>query len=115
MSEIQRKLYQNATKVNAIRDNTYKIHTNKYIEHDSSKPITTSLREKGIDKYENAHIQAVTIKFARSREREHFASITSVRLFVLDFKRARQSENKSSRYEFSQPCVKLRVNKTVVV
>ena len=28
-------------------------NTNKYSEHDPSKPITTSIREK--DKYENAH------------------------------------------------------------
>ena len=33
----------------------------KYIEHDSNKP--RSMREKGTDKYENAHIQIITITF----------------------------------------------------
>ena len=45
--------------------NVNEIH--KYIEHDPSKPITTSKREKRIDKYENAHIQAVAIEFSRTR------------------------------------------------
>ena len=44
-----------------------KIHTNKYIEHDSSKPITISIREKGADKFEIVHIQAVAIEFSRTR------------------------------------------------
>ena len=46
-------------KANATRDDVYtihktQIHTNKYIEHDPSKPITTSIREKWKDKYTNA-------------------------------------------------------------
>ena len=61
---------QSATKANATRDNAYNIHTNKYIEHDPSKPITTSMREKGKDKYENAHTKAVEIEFTRRREQE---------------------------------------------
>ena len=69
---------------NAIRDNAYKIHTSKYIEHDPSKPLITSIREKGTDKYENAHIQAVAIKFLRRQKRETSASRTLVRRFVLD-------------------------------
>ena len=63
---------QNTTKANGTRDNATKIHTNKYIKHDPSKPIAISLREKGTDKYENAHIKAVAIKFSRRREKEHF-------------------------------------------
>ena len=69
---------------NAIRDNAYKIHTNKYIEDDPSKPLTTSMREKGTDKYENAHIQAVAIEFSRRRKRETSALRTLVRLLMLD-------------------------------
>ena len=38
---------ENGTKANATRDNSYKIHTNKYITDDPSKPITTSMRKKG--------------------------------------------------------------------
>ena len=41
---------QNSTKANATKDNAYKIHINKYIEQDLSKPIITSMREKGADK-----------------------------------------------------------------
>ena len=37
---------------NTTRDNAYKIHINKYIEHNSNKTITTSMREKRTDKYE---------------------------------------------------------------
>ena len=32
---------------NTTRDNAYKMNTNKYIEHDVSKPITTRMKEKG--------------------------------------------------------------------
>ena len=39
---------------NATRGNVYTIHTNKYIEHDPSKPTTATMREKGINKYTNA-------------------------------------------------------------
>ena len=53
---------------NATRDNAYKIHTNKYIEHDSIKLITTNMRKKGTDKYQNTHTQAVAIEFSRRRE-----------------------------------------------
>ena len=35
--------------MNATRGNVYKIHTNKYIKHDPSKPITTHMREKGME------------------------------------------------------------------
>ena len=38
-------------KQNATRNNAYIIDTNKYIEHDTSKPITTNMREKATDKY----------------------------------------------------------------
>ena len=76
-----------------------KIHTNKYIEHDLSKPITRSIRKKGTDKYENAHIQAVAIEFSRRREREHSTSRTFVRLKVLDYKRARQGRRQSVRFQ----------------
>ena len=46
---------ENTTKANATRDNVYTIHTiqmhlNKYIEHDPSKPTTTSMSEKRIAK-----------------------------------------------------------------
>ena len=41
---------QNAMKANAKRINVYKIHTNNYIEHDPSKPITTSIGEKETNK-----------------------------------------------------------------
>ena len=85
---------QNATKANATRDNAYIIHTNKYIEQDSSKPITTNIREKGTDKCENTLIQAVAIEFSRRREREPSASRTFVRLFVLDYKSVRQSRRR---------------------
>ena len=49
---------ENATKAKAIRDNVYTIDTiekltNTYIEHEPSKPTTTNLREKEIDKYAN--------------------------------------------------------------
>ena len=47
--------------------------------------------EKATDKYENAHIQAVAKEFSRRRERESSALRTFVRLFVLNYKRARQS------------------------
>ena len=40
---------QNAMKTNATRDNAYKIQSNKYIEHDPSKPKTISMREKGTE------------------------------------------------------------------
>ena len=50
--------------------NVSKIHTNKYIQHDPSKLITISMREKGTDEYKNAHIQTVAIKFSRRLERE---------------------------------------------
>ena len=42
-------------------------HTNKYVEHLSNKP-TTSMREKGTDEYENAHIQVVAAEFSRRRD-----------------------------------------------
>ena len=50
---------ENAMKANATRDNvntmhTKQIHTNKSIEHDSSKLTTTSMREKGLGKYAKA-------------------------------------------------------------
>ena len=38
---------QNATKASATKDNVCKIHPNKYIVHNSSKPITTNKRKKG--------------------------------------------------------------------
>ena len=48
--------------------NVNKIHTNKYIEHDPSEPITTSMRQKGTNKYENAHTQRIAIEFSRRQE-----------------------------------------------
>ena len=52
---------ENATKANVTRNSVYTIHTtqlhnNKYIEHDPSKPTTTSMRKIGIDKYANVQI-----------------------------------------------------------
>ena len=61
---------QNAIKAMATRDIAYKMHTNKHIEHDPSKPITTSIGEKGTDKYKNVVIEAVAIEFSRMREQE---------------------------------------------
>ena len=55
---------QNATKAKAVRDNAYKILTNKYIEQDPCKPIIASMKEQGIDKYKNANIQAVAVEFS---------------------------------------------------
>ena len=60
-----------------------KIYTIKYIELDPSKPITTSLRKEGTDKYDNKHIQAVAIEFSRRQERKPSALRTFVRLFML--------------------------------
>ena len=68
----------NTTKANATRGSVYTIHTNKYIEHDPSKPITTSIREK--DKYQNAHIQAVAIDSSRRRVPEPSTLRTFCRL-----------------------------------
>ena len=50
---------ENATNSSATRDNVYtmyitQIYTNQYIKHDPSKPTTTSMRKKRIDKYANA-------------------------------------------------------------
>ena len=74
---------QNVTKANATRDSAYKIHTNKYIEHHPSKPITTSMREKGTDKYKNAHMY--TSGHLRGQERSlrlrfevlHYTDVTN--------------------------------------
>ena len=88
---------QNATKANSTRYNAYKIHTNKYIEHDQSKPITTSMKEKGTHKYENACIQAGAIEFSRSGEREPSDAKIFVRLFVLGYKRTKQSRQRVSK------------------
>ena len=49
------------------------------------------MREKGIDKYEKVHVQALSIEFLRRQEREPSASRTFVRLILLDYKRTRQS------------------------
>ena len=50
-----------ATKTNTTRDNAYKIHTNKYIEHDPSKP-------KGQISIRMRNIQAVSIEFSKRRK-----------------------------------------------
>ena len=50
---------------NATRGNVYAIH--KYIEHVPSKSTTISIREKGTDKYEKTHTQAVAIELSRRR------------------------------------------------
>ena len=64
--QVNHQQHQYEINVNEHRkSNVNKIHTNKYIEHEPSKPITTKMREKGEDKYENAHIQAITIEFSR--------------------------------------------------
>ena len=47
------------------------------------------MRGKGTDKYEDAHIQAVATEFSRRQERSF------VRLFVLHYKRERQSNQQS--------------------
>ena len=57
---------------------------NKYIEHDPSKLIITSIREKGTDKYKKAHMLVIATELSRSQEQEHSASRTFVRLIVLD-------------------------------
>ena len=110
MKEIDK---QNATEVNA----QYTRH--KYIEHVPNILTTRiSTREKGIDKYANAQTimcaectsnNGVAIEFSRRREHQPSISRTFVRLFVLHYKRTRQSGQQSLR--FSQPCVKLHVNK----
>ena len=79
------------------KSNVHKIHTNKYIERDLSKLITTSMREKGGDKYVDAYIQAVAMKFSRRLERAPSASKTFVGPNVLDYKRAIQSIQQSVR------------------
>ena len=43
--------------------------------------------------HDNTHIQTVARDFLRSREREPFISGTFVRLNVLDYKRAEQSDH----------------------
>ena len=76
------------------------IRTAKYIEHVSSKPTTTSIRKKEIDKYANAQTTmyaewtsniTVVIEFSKRQEHERSTSRGFVRLIVLDYKRARQS------------------------
>ena len=54
------------------------VHTNKYIEHDPSRLITTSMTEKATDKYENGHTQTVAIEFSKRQVRESSASRTFV-------------------------------------
>ena len=46
--------------------------------------------------HDNTPIQTVAKDFSRSREREHSISGTFVRLNVLDYKRAEQSDHKRS-------------------
>ena len=86
--------------MNTTRGNVGTIHTIKYIQHVSSKPTTKSMREIGIDKYVNAQTtkcteyksnNMVAIEFSRRRENEPSTPRTFVRLFVLDYKRARES------------------------
>ena len=55
-----------------------------YLRFECNKLLTTSMRERGTDKYMNAHIKTVAIQFSRKREQEPFASRTLVRLIVLD-------------------------------
>ena len=62
------KEIDNTKVANSTRDNMYKIHFNKYIEHDPSKPITTGMSRKETNTYKNAHIQVVTIEFLESGE-----------------------------------------------
>ena len=93
---------QNATKSNATRGKASKINTNKYIEHDQSKPITTRMREKWTDKYNNLHIQVVAIGFSRRREQQ-----------PSDSRRPRQGRRQSVVIQ-SVLC-EVRVNKTVGV
>ena len=104
---------ENATKANAIRGNAYTKHTtqictNKYIEHVPSKRTITSMREKGIDKYANAQTimcakctsnNIVAIEFSRRREHEPSTLRTFVRLFLLDYKRAKQSRQPAVRLQ----------------
>ena len=72
------------------------IHTNKYIEHVPNKTTITSIREKGTDKYKNAHMQAVAIEFSRRRDREPSTLRIFCRLKVCTYKRARQSRQRVS-------------------
>ena len=65
------------------------------------------MREKETNKYENAHIQAVAIKFSRKQDREPSPSSMFARLNVFDYKKARQNTRQS--VIINQSCVKLRV------
>ena len=72
------------------------IHTQKYIEHVRSKPITTSMRVN-IDgqicerPHNNVYTNKnkVAIEFSRRRKHEHSTSTTFVRLPMWDYKRAK--------------------------
>ena len=64
------------------------------------------MREKGINKYANAQItmctqytnnNVVLLEFSRKREHKPSPSIMFVRLFVLAYKRARESKRQSVR------------------
>ena len=59
---------------------TTHIDTNKYIERDSSKPTTTSIREKKIDKCANAQTTSGRNRLLEKGEYKPSASRTYVRL-----------------------------------
>ena len=98
---------EDTRKANATRRNLFTIHTtqiniNKYIEHIPSKPATTSMREKEIDKYANAKTTICAectsnnvLDIVLSREPSTLR--TFGRLFVLDYKNARQSRQRVSK------------------
>ena len=51
--------------------------------------------------YDNTHIPTVATDISRSRERKHFNSGTFVRLNVLDYKRAEQSDPEREMFEIA--------------
>ena len=95
---------ENTTKTNTTRDNVYTISINKYIEHSPSKTTTVSIWEK-----RNKHVSA------RHRGEDKNLLLQERSLGWLCWIIKGQDKAENSQYEFSQPCVKLRVNKTVVV
>ena len=70
-------------------------HTNKYIKHVTSKPITTTIRENGTDEYEHANIQAFAIEPCRMLNREPSILRTFCRLKTCVYKSAWQSGRES--------------------
>ena len=66
------------------------IHINNYIEHLPNE-LTTIMREKGTDKYENVHDQNIVIESTRRQDLEHSTLRTFCKLKVCKYKKTRQS------------------------